>query len=58
MPVLDLQVALDSLAAAFDFSSDDMARAVGASAASINRWRTGSHLPQGESRSDWTPSGI
>ena len=50
MPVLDLQVTLDTLAATFDLANEDMARAIGASAASIKRWRTGSHLPQGESR--------
>jgi uncharacterized protein (DUF2384 family) len=50
MPVVDLQLALDTLTATFDFSNEDMARAIGASAASIKRWRTGSHLPQGESR--------
>src|SRR5436309_12379932 len=50
MPVFDLQGALDALAVTFDFSNEDMARAIGASAASIKRWRSGSHLPQGESR--------
>ena len=37
---------MDSL----QFSNDDLARVVGASAATVKRWRAGSHWPQGESR--------
>jgi ribosome-binding protein aMBF1 (putative translation factor) len=50
MPVLDLHAALDALSENLGLSTDDLARVVGASGATVKRWRTGSHLPQGESR--------
>lgn len=50
MPVLDLRHSLDGLSDTFDLSNDDLARAVGASAITVKRWRASSTIPQGEAR--------